>query len=107
MASVKKKEKRRVRAKQRAKEARIAKQKAREGLNKLKSLLKGFHGQGENRMKAGDLVKHTLNDNARGMILTEGSIHRGEKFFIVDQLTEKGAEARRSKPDELIGVEND
>ena len=44
MASVKKKEKRRVRAKQRAKEARIAKQKAREGLNKLKSLLKGFRG---------------------------------------------------------------
>jgi len=58
-------------------------------------------------MKAGDLVKHTLNDNARGMILTEGSNHRGEKFFIVDWLTEKGAEARQSKPDELIGVEND
>ena len=105
MASDKKKEKRRVRAKQRAKEARIAKQKAREGLSKLKNLLKGFHGQKENRMKAGDLVKHTLNDNARGMILTEGTSHRGEKFFIVDWLTDKGAEARRSKPDELVGVE--
>ena len=58
-------------------------------------------------MKAGDLVKHTLNDNARGMILTEGTSNRGEKFFIVDWLTEKGAEARRSKPDELVGVEND
>jgi hypothetical protein len=56
-------------------------------------------------MKAGDLVKHTLNDNARGMILTEGTSHRGEKFFVVDWLTDKGAEARRSKPDELVGVE--
>ena len=56
-------------------------------------------------MKAGDLVKHTLNDNARGMILTEGTSHKGEKFFIVDWITEKGAEARRNKPDELVRVE--
>tara|TARA_R110002167_G_scaffold59401_1_gene168289 strand:- start:183 stop:353 length:171 start_codon:yes stop_codon:yes gene_type:complete len=56
-------------------------------------------------MKAGDLVKHTLSDNARGMILTAGENHNGEKFFIVDWLTEKGAEARRNKPEELVEVE--
>ena len=56
-------------------------------------------------MKAGDLVKHTLSDNARGMILTEGENHNGEKFFIVDWLTEKGAQARRNKPEELVEVE--
>ena len=50
-------------------------------------------------------LQATLNDDARGMILTEGTSHRGAKFFIVDWLTDKGAEARRSKPDELVGVE--
>ena len=45
MASDKKKEKRRIRAKQRAKEARVSKQKAREGLSKLKRLLKQYQGE--------------------------------------------------------------
>ena len=34
-------------------------------------------------MKMGDLVSHTINENERGIILTEGKSAMGQEFFIV------------------------
>lgn len=56
-------------------------------------------------MKAGNLVKHALSDNARGVILSEGTNYKGVRFFVVDWLTKEGAVAKRNTPDELIVVE--
>tara|TARA_R110000765_G_C18827472_1_gene596501 strand:- start:599 stop:784 length:186 start_codon:yes stop_codon:yes gene_type:complete len=56
-------------------------------------------------MKAGNLVKHTLSDDARGVILAAGTNYKGVPFFVVDWLTKEGAVAKRNTPDELILVE--
>ena len=60
-------------------------------------------------MKIGDVVSHTLNENARGVILTEGKSAMGQKFFIVGWFTEEDGKKRcvkttRNAPTELMAV---
>ena len=59
-------------------------------------------------MKMGDVVSHTLNKNARGIILTEGKSAMGQEFFIVGWLeNEKKScvQTTRNKPEELVETE--
>ena len=58
-------------------------------------------------MKIGDVVSHTLNENARGIILTEGESARGQKFFIVgwfDGEKRNCVQTNRNTPQELIAL---
>jgi len=58
-------------------------------------------------MKMGDVVSHTLNENARGMILTEGVSTRGEEFFVVgwfENDKKNCVQTTRNKPEELVAL---
>jgi hypothetical protein len=58
-------------------------------------------------MKMGDVVSHTLNENARGLILTEGKSAMGLKFFIVgwfDGERRNCVQTNRNTPQELIAL---
>ena len=59
-------------------------------------------------MKMGDVVSHTLNENARGMILTEGKSAFGQQFFIVgwfDGDKRNCTQTNRNTPQELVEME--
>ena len=59
-------------------------------------------------MKIGDVVSHTLNENARGMILTQGESARGQEFFIVgwfDVDKKNCTQTNRNTPQELVEME--
>ena len=59
-------------------------------------------------MKMGDVVSHTLNENARGLILTEGKSAMGQKFFIVgwfDGDEKNCVQTNRNTPQELVEME--
>ena len=56
----------------------------------------------------GKTVGHTLNDNARGIVLATGQSVKGQPFVIVDWFvdpTEKKVEAKRHSPEELVLLE--
>ena len=58
-------------------------------------------------MKIGDVVSHTLSENARGIILTEGMSAMGQEFFIVGWFeNEKNncVQTTRNKPEDLIAL---
>ena len=58
-------------------------------------------------MKMGDVVSHTLNENARGMILTQGESARGQEFFIVgwfESDKKNCVQPTRNKPEDLVEV---
>ena len=58
-------------------------------------------------MKMGDVVSHVLNDNARGVILTEGKSARGQEFFIVgwfENEKKNCVQTTRNKPEDLIAL---
>ena len=58
-------------------------------------------------MKMGDVVSHVLNDDARGVILTEGKSARGQKFFIVgwfENEKKNCVQTTRNKPEDLIAL---
>tara|TARA_Y100000592_G_scaffold32269_1_gene51293 strand:+ start:293 stop:469 length:177 start_codon:yes stop_codon:yes gene_type:complete len=58
-------------------------------------------------MKMGDVVSHTLNENARGLILTEGESAMGQKFFIVgwfENEKKNCVQTTRNKPEDLIAL---
>ena len=55
----------------------------------------------------GQLVKHALNDNARGIVLTEITDRNGKPFFVVDWFVNKEkklVEAKRHSPEELVAL---
>ena len=59
-------------------------------------------------MKMGDVVSHTLNENARGIILTEGKSAMGQEFFIVgwfENEKKNCVQTTRNKPEELVETE--
>ena len=59
-------------------------------------------------MKMGDVVSHTLNENARGVILTEGKSAMGQEFFIVgwfENEKKNCVQTTRNKPEELVETE--
>ena len=59
-------------------------------------------------MKMGDVVSHTLNRNARGIILTEGKSAMGQEFFIVgwfENEKKSCVQTTRNKPEELVETE--
>ena len=56
----------------------------------------------------GKTVGHTLNDNARGIVLTTGESATGKSFVIVDWFVDKEknqVEAKRHSPEELVLLE--
>ena len=58
-------------------------------------------------MKMGEVVSHVLNDDARGIILTEGKSARGQKFFIVgwvENEKKNWVQTNRNTPEELIAL---
>ena len=58
-------------------------------------------------MKMGDVVSHTLNENARGLILTEGVSARGDEFFVVGWFEDEKkncVQTTRNKPEDLIAL---
>ena len=58
-------------------------------------------------MKRGDVVSHTLSENARGIILTEGKSAMGQKFFIVgwfENEKKNCVQTTRNKPEDLIAL---
>ena len=58
-------------------------------------------------MKMGDVVS-TLNENARGVILTEGKSAMGQEFFIVgwfENEKKNCVQTTRNKPEELVETE--
>ena len=58
-------------------------------------------------MKMGDVVSHVLNDDARGIILTEGKSARGQEFFIVgwfENEKKNCVQTTRNKPEDLIAL---
>ena len=58
-------------------------------------------------MKMGDVVSHTLNENARGLILTEGKSAMDQKFFIVgwfENEKKNCVQTSRNKPEDLIAL---
>ena len=58
-------------------------------------------------MKMGDIVSHTLSENARGIILTEGKSAMGQKFFIVgwfENEKKNCVQTTRNKPEDLIAL---
>jgi hypothetical protein len=59
-------------------------------------------------MKMGDVVSHTLNENARGMILTQGESAKGQEFFIVgwfENEKKNCVQTNRNTPQELVEME--
>ena len=55
----------------------------------------------------GDVVSHVLNDDARGIILTEGKSARGQEFFIVgwfESDKKNCVQTTRNKPEDLIAL---
>ena len=59
-------------------------------------------------MKMGDVVSHTLNKNARGVILTEGKSAMGQEFFIVgwfENEKKSCVQTNRNTPQELVETE--
>ena len=59
-------------------------------------------------MKMGDVVSHTHNENARGLILTEGKSAMGHKCFIVgwfDGDKKNCTQTNRNTPQELVEME--
>ena len=59
-------------------------------------------------MKMGDVVSHTLNENARGIILTEGKSAMGQEFFIVGWFENEKrncVQTNRNTPQELVETE--
>ena len=59
-------------------------------------------------MKAGDVVSHTLNENARGVILTTGVSARGQEFCVVgwfDGDKKNCVQTNRNTPQELVEME--
>ncbi len=58
-------------------------------------------------MKMGDVVSHTLSENARGIILTEGKSAMGQEFFIVgwfENEKKNCVQTTRNKPEDLVEV---
>ena len=58
-------------------------------------------------MKMGDVVSHVLNDDARGIILTEGKSARGQEFFIVgwfESDKKNCVQTNRNTPEELVAL---
>ena len=58
-------------------------------------------------MKIGDVVSHTLSENARGIILTEGKSAMGQEFFIVgwfENEKKNCVQTSRNKPEDLIAL---
>ena len=58
-------------------------------------------------MKMGAVVSHVLNENARGVILTEGKSARGQEFFIVgwfESEKKNCTQTTRNKPEELVAL---
>ena len=58
-------------------------------------------------MKMGDVVSHVLNEDARGIILTEGKSARGQEFFIVgwfENEKKNCVQTTRNKPEDLIAL---
>ena len=58
-------------------------------------------------MKMGDVVSHVLNDDARGIILTEGKSARGQEFFIVgwfENEKKNCVQTTRNTPEELVAL---
>ena len=58
-------------------------------------------------MKIGDVVSHTLSENARGIILPEGKSAMGQKFFIVgwfENEKKNCVQTTRNKPEDLIAL---
>ena len=58
-------------------------------------------------MKIGDVVSHTLSENARGIILTEGKSAMGQEFFIVgwfENEKKNCVQTTRNKPEDLIAL---
>ena len=58
-------------------------------------------------MKMGDVVSHTLSENARGLILTEGKSAMGQEFFIVgwfENEKKNCVQTTRNKPEDLIAL---
>ena len=58
-------------------------------------------------MKFGDVVSHALNENARGMILTQGESAKGQEFFIVgwfESDKKNCVQTTRNKPEDLIAL---
>ena len=59
-------------------------------------------------MKMGDVVSHTLNRNAKGIILTEGKSAMGQEFFIVGWFENEKrncVQTNRNTPQELVETE--
>lgn len=53
----------------------------------------------------GKTVGHTLNDSARGIVLTVGESVKGKTFVVVDWFVDKEksqVEAKRHAPEELV-----
>ena len=58
-------------------------------------------------MKMGDVVSHVLNEDARGIILTEGKSARGQEFFIVGWFENEKkicVQTNRNTPEELVAL---
>ncbi len=58
-------------------------------------------------MKIGDVVSHTLSENARGIILTEGKSAMGQEFFIVgwfENEKKNCVQTSRNKPEDLVAL---
>ena len=58
-------------------------------------------------MKMGDVVSHTLSENERGIILTEGKSAMGQEFFIVgwfENEKKNCVQTTRNKPEDLIAL---
>ena len=58
-------------------------------------------------MKMGDVVSHVLNDDARGIIQTEGKSARGQEFFIVgwfENEKKNCVQTNRNTPEELVAL---
>jgi hypothetical protein len=59
-------------------------------------------------MKMGDVVAHTLNESARGLVLTEGKSAMGQEFFIVgwfDGAKKNCVQTNRNTRQELVELE--
>ena len=58
-------------------------------------------------MKMCDVVSHVLNEDARGIILTEGKSARGQEFFIVgwfENEKKNCVQTNRNTPEELVAL---
>ena len=58
-------------------------------------------------MKMGVVLSHVLNEDARGIILTEGKSARGQEFFIVgwfENEKKNCVQTNRNTPEELVAL---